>query len=439
MALSEPAELDGVGIRFACPPDEQSFVALSTGQLAGDAVQVAGQRLYEPVSEHERIKEKLNEALGAESGERAPIFVKLRTAGHAEALPWETLCSPDGNFLGLDERWSLARIVEPTRRGPKRFEMTLPIRIAAVLSCLGVPAYGELAALCDAMVESRLANYTQLLVFTSEEDVYNKVQQKMASTPGRFESFNVRFVPNDLDELCDSIKSFEPHVLHFFCHGSKSDASIEVATKSSWQTNPVKGLLSIGARQFQGFRQGMAELPWLITLNCCEGAGVDTSTTDTRSVAFDLVYYGIAPAVVGMREAITSRTANVLTRVFYRQLLNDLAGLRNSEARDPEVDWARLVAAAREAVALKSGTLATASRSTKQWTLPVLYVRPSEFAIQPDRHDFLSRVNRRELDVFQNLREVQSPGEENDFTAGIRAASTALLRSLSSDPGPDQD
>src|SRR4051794_24434280 len=87
LALSEPGDLNGVGVPFTCPADDQSFVALSGGQLVDNAVQVAGQRLYLAVIEHESIEQELTKALRANLGERAPIFVKLRTAGQAEALP----------------------------------------------------------------------------------------------------------------------------------------------------------------------------------------------------------------------------------------------------------------------------------------------------------------------------------------------------------------
>jgi hypothetical protein len=438
LALSEPADLDGFGVPFTCPADDDSFVALASGQLGKDGVRVAGQRLYLAVGEHERIGQKLNEALGANLGERAPVFVKLRTAGHAEELPWETLCSPRGNFLGLDERWSLARIVEPTRRGAPLFEMTPPIRIVAVLSCLDVPAFGELTALRDAISGSGMANDTELLVFASEDDIYDAIMQERASTRPPPEIFDVRFVPTDLDELCDDIKAFKPHILHFFCHGSKSDASIEVATKRSWHTNPVRGLLSVGARQFEGFRASKADVPWLITLNCCESAGVDTSTINSRSLALDLVYCGLAPAVIGMREAITPSSANVFTKRFYRQLLNDLADPLTRGARCADVDWARIIATAREAVALRScSSLAEASRSTKQWTMPVLYVRPQEFVTQLNRQDFGSRVDRKELEAILNLGMALPPGEGGDLWAGIEAAVNELVRRLSSDPGPD--
>jgi hypothetical protein len=439
LALAEPSDLDGLGIRFKCPADDQSFVALSTGQLGDDAVLVAGQRLYQAVSEHPRIGQKLAEALEAESGERAPIYVKLRTAGDAEALPWEALCSPAGDFLGLDERWSLARIVEPTRPGPIFFAVTPEIRIAAVLSCLGDSAEGELNALHEALSASGLADNTKLLVITSEEAVYNAVKQEMASPRAPYEIRNVHFVPNHVDELGDIIKGFAPHILHFFCHGSKTGAAgIELATKRSWQTVPPRGLIPIEARAFQGFRAASGDVPWLITLNCCEGAGVDTTTT--RSLALELVHYGIAPAVIGMREVITRSTANELTRVFYRRLLNDLAGMQAKGDTLAALDWARLVTAARDAVARKEGDIATASRSTKQWTLPVLYLRSSQFVIQLGHNDFNSRRDRREVEALRAVLIATRPAQVPEaavFEASVQSRIAELVRSLRSGSGSE--
>ena len=100
---------------------------------------------------HPQIGPYLQTALQTAAGNRYPVFVEIATPAGAEALPWEALCSPEGDFLGLDERWSLARMVEPQAPAAPFYRLTPPIRIAAVLSCLGISAAGELEALRKAM------------------------------------------------------------------------------------------------------------------------------------------------------------------------------------------------------------------------------------------------------------------------------------------------
>ena len=113
-------------------------------------------------------------------------------------------------------------------------------------------------------------------------------------------------------------------MVRFFCHGSAQNSPhIELARKSDWQALEPKPLI-VEALDFHGFTKSTAERPWLIVLNCCEGAGV-TEAADSQSLALQLVQEGVAPAVVGMREPVVSSTANQLTEALYSKLLTTLA------------------------------------------------------------------------------------------------------------------
>ena len=119
-------------------------------------------------------------------------------------------------------------------------------------------------------------------------------------------------------------------------------------------------------------------------LNCCEGAGAGPEP-DSQSLALSLALEGIAPAVVGMREPVVSDTANLLTKALYTKLLTDLAARIDAAGQSPQpVDWPHLVVAARDRLArTRHGLLLSqAAASTKEWTLPVIYVRPDEFNLQ---------------------------------------------------------
>ena len=77
---------------------------------------------------------------------------------------------------------------------------------------------------------------------------------------------------------------------------------------------------------------------------------------------------GVAPAVVGMREPVSSDTANLLTKALYTKLLTDLKERFNEAAESVKpLDWPRLVVAARDKLArARPGlVLSQAAASTK--------------------------------------------------------------------------
>jgi hypothetical protein len=382
ISLEEPKVFNSQDRPFACVGTDAEFAALNAAVLNADTVSRAGARLFSAVAEHPDIAAYLQTALQTKAGGRYPVYVEIATSAGAEGLPWEVLCSPGGDFLGLDERWALARMVEPPQTAAPFYTLTPPIRIAAVLSCLGVSAVGELAALRES-IASVGQGQTQLLVIASEEQLIIDLQteQQAGQAP---EVFGVEVMPTDLSELQRLVSNFGPHMLHLFCHGSvEGGPHVRLALKSDWQAaNPTPGLLA-EARDFHGFTRRTEDLPWLAVLNCCEGAAPGPAA-DAQSLTLGLALEGIAPAVIGLREPVVSDTANLLTRALYTKLLGDLVARIDNAGQPPQpLDWAHLVASARERLARINGQiLSQAAASTKEWTMPVVYVRPDEFNIQ---------------------------------------------------------
>lgn len=386
IALEEPVVQNTIDRPFPCRADEAAFTALSAAVLAADSVKAAGGRLYEAITAHPDVGQYLQTALQAH--ERYPVFIEINTNEGAEALPWEALCSPAGDYLGLDARWSLARMVQPGYPAPPPFyTLEPPLRVAAVLSCLGVPADGELKALRDAVQGNP---HVKLLVIASEEQLVVGLQAEIdAGTAPEVEA--VRLVPGDLGELKQMVSDFGPHVLHFFCHGSaEGTPHLRLALKSDWESaNPTSGLLA-EVRDFDGFTRATDDLPWLVVLNCCEGAAAGVAR-EAQSLALGLAATGFAPAVLGMREPIVSDTANLVTRALYRSLFAEVLGRAALPPGQPAppVDWPQLVVAARDRLARTYDglVLSQAAASTKEWTLPVVYVRPEPFDLLVVPHD----------------------------------------------------
>src|SRR5690606_39275015 len=260
----------------------------------------------------------LTAALQVQPPERYPVFVELTTPG-AENFPWEALCSQEGDFLGLDERWAGGRIVETISPVPGVWRFEPPLRVAAVLSCLRVPAADEWAALRDACAATGLP--VRLLVLVSEEALHEEI------AAAGLDWVTVEFVPPTVQEIGERLQMFDAHVLHMFCHGLSTETSphLQVAVRSDWLTATSSSLM-VEAQDIRTFNPRVGGLPWLVVLNSCETAGASGEEA-VRSLALDLIYEGGVPAVVAMREPVRSDDAVLFTGAFYDQLLPEFEKL----------------------------------------------------------------------------------------------------------------
>jgi hypothetical protein len=383
---------------------EAEFEALRQASLDSDAVRLAGQKLFEALASHPDVGEQLTAALQARPDEHCPVYLQIKTSAGVEDLPWEALCSPRGDFLALDERWGLGRVVDSIAAGAPSYTFSPPLRIAAILSCLGVPAADELANLRDAIASvPELA--TRMLLVISEEELYTTLAEE---APPNIE---VRFVPAQLSALQEMVQRFQPHVMHFFCHGTTAaDPHLLLAVKSDWIRGTPDKSLAVGAKELRRFTREPAPTPWLLVLNACESAAA-AGQENLQSLASRLLYYGAAPAVVGMREPVLSGDANRLTAAFYRRLLADLrCRLAGGGDEDDTVDWVvRLVVEARNHLAKRDSnvTLDLAAASTKEWTLPVAYVSARPVKLQMASGDPRIRL---ELEALRQLLDGLPPG-----------------------------
>ncbi|MYR07385.1 CHAT domain-containing protein [Gordonia sp. SID5947] len=414
---------DGKVRPFQCPADDPLFRALNGAVLDDGAVKSAGQRLFQALGAHPDVGRHLQTALHTVVGQRYPVFISLTEPVGPEALPWEALCSPAGEFFGLDERFALARTVPQVDPVGTVLDLKPPIRIAAVLSCLDISAEGELNAL-RAAINQVGAEHVRLMVVASERELVEELLAEMEANTAP-ELAKVELIPSDLGELQDLVANFKPHLLHFFCHGSRQGSPhISLALKSDWEAEPPRiSSLGVEAADFRKFKKDTADTPWLLVLNCCEGAAVGAAAED-HSLAFSVAMAGIAPAVVGMREPVTSDTANLLTKALYGKLLSSLnAQLASASESVTSLDWPQLVAAARDKIARSRPgvVLSEAAASTKEWTLPVAYVRPQEFSFKvvPRRvaDDDATRAARIEIQMLLTLLANLAPGQAADLRA----------------------
>ncbi|MET0899679.1 MAG: CHAT domain-containing protein [Mycobacterium sp.] len=427
ISLRKPRIFGNEAMPFGCSTDEAVFQALRNSRE--NVVKDAGARLFEALMDNPHIKPHLTTALQAAVGTRHAIAIEIATKFGAEALPWEALCSTTGEFLGLDERWALARMVEPMTEAVPYYSFTPPIRVAAVLSCLGIPAASELDSLRKALREAGDGK-TELLVVASEEQLFLALEAEMRAGTAP-EVTQLMIMPDDLAGLHKLISDFGPHLLHFFCHGSlEGSPHILVAKKEDWDTLAGVSSITAEAGEFAGFTRRTESPPWLVVLNCCEGAGAG-SAADSQSLALSLASNGIAAAVVGMREPVLDTTANKLTEALYKNLLADVVELIDTPSKAPRtLDWPRHVAAARDSLAQVPGkSRSEAAASTTEWTMPVLYVRPEDFKLQVKRT--------RPRPVVRGI-DVSGPSPEEQEAARAAQLEITALRALLAELPADQ-
>lgn len=372
ISLERPPLGSGADQNLACHASDPVFVLEpADGDL--DVVRAAGARLFEGLSEHEDIRDALIQALGVAHDGRSPLLVELRMGGDAERIPWEAICTLDGQFLALDARWSVGRIVGSRVAAAATRSFRPPLRVVAFLSCLGVPAFGEWAGLAAAVDNSPVA--VELLVLAGEPDLEQAIADEQRP------NVEVTGLPgiHDFENLRRRISEFRPDVLHFFCHGSTRDGPhLDLGTQSDWRRETTLSSLTLECEQIGQFCDPIVR-PWLAVLNCCEGAA---TTGEIHSLARDLVYEVGLPAVIGMREPIRGEDATSFSASFYPALFDAVARL-SSEGPAP-VDWPSLLVGPRQALASRPGQPFSASAARRrEWTLPVLYVHPDEFRLGP--------------------------------------------------------
>ena len=377
IALREPRVPGTPRQEFPYRGDEPIFLGLAAVPPAADALRSVGRALFEAVTEHPPLSDTFAEAL--RTHDRYPLFVQIDSSSSVESLPWETLCTDDGVFLGLDERWSIGRIVDPGRAPAASCDLQLPLRIAAVLSALGVPAAPEWESLRDSVAAAGLP--VDLLVLASEDELAGAIA---ATPPPAGVTITVERVPATTEALQERIRAFDPHVLHFFCHGSAQGHApyVQVAVSSDWVSD-TKHSLYLETSQFRDLTERTSDRPWLLVLNCCETAASGRGES-LQSLALRLVRDAALPAVVGMREPVSSTDASLFTGSFYAELLTEVAERQaGAVPADEPVNWARYAVRARTTLLDKHGLpRTTAAETTREWTLPVVYQRPDPFVVR---------------------------------------------------------
>ena len=418
VAYLERPPLPGRGTRsLGCAATDFSLAGLPR------AVQRAGEKLYERLTDHPEFSAALVQAMGTANNGRCPMLIHLDADSEADRIPWEILCAPGGIFLGLEPRWSVARVIDSTIPLSGAVAFQPPLRITALLSCLGIPAADEWAALIEAVDETPVP--VEILALVGEPDLEQQIADE-----GRP---NVRVLgvpgPGDDEELRRQVVTFRPHIIHFFCHGSMLDgAHLELATQTDWirlaaEEQVMVSSLSLEPSQIAALSDPV-ERPWLAVLNCCQGAAAEG---EIHSLASNLVYAGGFPAVIGMREPIASDDASHFSARFYPALFQAVD--RITGGTSGVLDWSGLLVGPRRGlIQRRGGVFSAAAAERHEWTLPVLYLRPEEFLVAS--RPTASPADLLQLDVFQSLRRSAPAGSPPSYVEELDQRIAELQRRI---------
>ncbi len=360
--------------RFDCTTNEQAFLQMHQLPPTADEVKSAGRRLFEALEKHPAVKDAITAALMLPQESVAPLYIYLNVDNdQIEGLPWESLyAAPPGMFLALDTRWPIARVADSSAIVPE-IERTFqpPLKVMAILSAAGVDATPEWKEFYEAI---KNASELNLQVFVCQPELKGLIEGLGDKR------VTVQYVTTKSD-LFAAVNTFDPHILHFFCHGSTDGgAHLQLANRQDWVGENPRGSIALGKEELTPFCSKERNI-WLVTLNCCQGAA---AAEDSYSLARSLVTKGF-PAVIGMRELIATEDAHLFCTAFYAAVVQEVGQWKGKGQDVHEVEWAKVLCQPRIQLCDKhSGDLPriTAAAASKEWTLPVIYVRPEPFKIR---------------------------------------------------------
>ena len=368
LSLVEPSGIQGAGdwYPFPCATTDPAIQSFMNGTSPVTAV---GGYLAQGLRSHPAVNQALTGLLIADPNNgTSPLFVRMTI--DSEALPWETLYDQNA-FLALDRLTPVARMGLGFQWAPA-VDFEPPLRIMAVLGAAEVPAIGEWKALADG-----LANTTfpiAISVLYAEDDVRDAVR---AFDHPSIEA-TAEPVPSTPTALVQKIMAFRPNLLHVFSHGPSVNESawLQIATRASWP-NATGNHVVLETKDLG--TKAITDSVWVLSLNVCRGAAAGGS----GSLVYSLLNRGF-PVVAGMREPEDDIDAHLFCRGFYRAM-TDLLGRPIAGGPDVDLDLAALMYEPRLEICnghSNGAPCSQAAMTSREWTLPVLYVRPFGLTIR---------------------------------------------------------
>jgi CHAT domain len=308
-------------------------------------------------------------------GDVQPLYVAL-AEGEAEQITWEALCDKQDEFVALDPRWPIGRISDPVAgRSHPPAVLRLPVRIMVVISAFKVRGQQrEWEMVRAAAAKARLDGLDVRVKFLVAETALRTAIDEAIADDG-LDWIEVSHIDKTASRVLQEVTDWKPNVLHFFCHGISDDTeqALELATAADHSTpGTASGSVKIRTQQLANLGPLLPD-PWLLTLNCCSSG---QAAKELQSMAHQVVSAGF-PAAVAMLEPVASSDAHEFTRSFYASLFGGLRRVADALVNNQRVEfeWVEPMYAARAAL---SDLHQDGPANSREWALPVLYVRGIE-------------------------------------------------------------
>ncbi len=343
-----------------------------------EAVKNHGIKIMAALREHPAVEQAFQSVLQSHAAESQSIHFQI-TVPEVEQLFWEGIYDEHSDrFLALNRQIGIARVTK-SLEGLELPTQTYqgPLRIMAVLSAIGIPAQPQWEGLRAAAEQARADGLDlRLAVMAGERDLVATIQAL------QLDWVEVHAAPARSSGFEDIVSSFDPHIVHFFCHGKASHgvSELEIGTANSFDHQDSSEALHLDTRSLAQFFK-MTQ-PWMVVLNSCLGA---QSTENSYSMAYDLVAEGV-PAAVGMLERLDARDAHRFCGAFYPSLFTKVREAIHNLNGNTEVplEWAETLFNPRRDISQQHGNN---PKDDRQWLLPVLYVRPESFRLRSQPPD----------------------------------------------------
>lgn len=341
-----------------------------------DEIRRHGRMLFESLTRsHEGVSKALQHALSLGAGSELPIYLQLKALPSAEMACWEALCPPaEAEPIALDQRWPVGRIAGSPQLGQREAEAyDPPLRMMVILSARSRDATAEWEGLYRAVKQARDDGLPiSLKVATSQEDLQDSIRALNDSDLSLF-------ALQSLLDLVQVANAFEPHLIHFFCHGSTSFNNPRVLLSTTLEPDTDAIALSLNdLLASSGIRDS-----WLAVLNCCEGGA---ASEDVHSLTHSLVARGVG-AAIGMKEAVNELDAFEFSARLYPTLFDRLSNALESlkPGEETTIDWSGVLWAPRTGLKGRktgNGANPVGNNENRAWILPVLYVQPDPLRIR---------------------------------------------------------
>jgi CHAT domain len=367
--LYEPSQLAQAAMVRRFPYGAGDAVPRSFAGGVGTVDQM-GAYLMNALSQHPAIDRALQNLLDAAPGTTQPLLIRI--SPEAENLPWETVFA-NGTFLALDQRWPIARMSQQDGKTVTERDFQPPLQMMLILAADGVDATAEWDGILASLQTAPFPVAVRALVAQAG------LRDRIAATNVPNVSVSAEMVPEGRD-LIDLIRDAQPspNVLHFFCHGTVVNGTPYLQIGTALSGIDAGNAVMLTASDIPV--QALGDSLWLVTLNCCRGA---QGPEAAASLVFSLMRAEV-PAVAGMRLPVSDTDANVFSRSFYRTLMRLLAPAVRPDAV-VELDWTQTLYDVRMALCEAHRTAATyaqEAKSSREWTLPVLYLTPRPFVLR---------------------------------------------------------